>query len=91
MRLVMKNRGIKDVQSESRFLDLIRSKGYESVEKFSEDCEITPQSIFVHIRGQYKPSLKRMFKYAEVLTLPIDDIIELFYEEELHKNRKVAV
>ena len=81
-------RGIKDVKSKSKFLDMISERGYNSVEEFAKDCKLGTQSVFLHIRGQYKPSLTKMFIYANTLKVPVDSIIKLFYPKERKKNER---
>lgn len=82
----MKNRGIKDVKTKSKFLELISNAGYESVEQFSQACNLQTTSVFLHIRGKYRPSLDRIFIYARVLDTDIDTIIRCFYEKEMKEQ-----
>lgn len=79
----MINRGLKDIKSKSNLVELLKDKGYNSVEEFARDCGCTAQSIFNHIRGNFKPSVTRMIIYAHVLSVPLISIIELFYGDEI--------
>lgn len=76
--------------SKTKFTQLLQVKGYDTIADFARDCDVTPQTIFVHVRDQYKPDIKRMFLYADVLEVPIDSILEIFYSEELSHNEAIC-
>ena len=81
-------RGIKDIKTKSRFLNLIKEKGYTTIEEFAKDCEMKPQSVFTHIRGEYLPGVKKLFKYSEVLKVDITTMLKIFYPKEMKRNEK---
>lgn len=76
--------------SKTKFTQLLQVKGYDTIAEFARDCGVQPQTVFVHVRDQYKPDIRRMFLYADVLEVSIDSLLEIFYPEELRHNEAIC-
>ena len=75
-------------KNKEKLVELIRSAGYESIKQFCKDVNLDQSNLYTNLEGTWKMSLKRMFKIANKLEVPIDSIIELFYPNELAENRE---
>ncbi len=74
----------------TEFTRMLAKKGYESIADFAHDCGLYPQSVFTQVRGQHRPTIDRMFMYADTLEVPVEDVIKLFYKDEWDCNRVVC-
>lgn len=81
----MKNRSLFE-QRKDKLNNLVADAGYKSFRSFAKDVGITSANLYSNIDGTYNMSMKRMFRVAEVLNVPILQIIDIFYPEELAKN-----
>lgn len=72
------------------FEQMIAHKGYKSVAEFGEACGIKPQQIFNHVRGKFKPSIEAIFTYANVLKLPFDEVLKVWYADDLRQNEDIV-
>lgn len=72
--------------SKTKFTQLLQAKGYTTIAEFARDCNVKPQTVFVHVRNQHRPDINRMFLYASVLEVPIDDILRIFYPHDMALN-----
>lgn len=66
---------------------LVSDAGYESFREFSQDVGITAANLYSNLHGTWNMSMKRMFKVANTLNVPILQVIEIFYPEELKENQ----
>ncbi len=73
-------------QRKDKLNNLVANAGYKSFRSFAKDVGITSANLYSNIDGTYNMSMKRMFRVAEVLNVPILQIIDIFYPEELAKN-----
>lgn len=84
----MKNK--KVFKSRKSKLDiLIANAGYESFRAFAKDVDVSAANLYSNLDTTYDISIKRMFKIAQVLNVPILQIIEIFYPEELAENQSL--
>ena len=68
---------------------LIAEAGYKSFRAFSKDVDITAANLYSNLDTTYDISIKRMFKIAQVLNVPILQIIDVFYPDELAENQSL--
>ena len=66
----------------------IEEAGYTSLRNFAKVAEIEASNLHSSLSGIYKPSFKRMFKYANALHRPVTDVFDMFYPELMEENRK---
>lgn len=76
-----------DSKEGNKFLDLMYSKGYRSLLQFSKTCGIDSPNIRSNINGTFKVSIARCFIFADALGVPVMDIINIFYHEEVKLNK----
>lgn len=70
------------------FSKLVKSKGYKNVTDFCYQQHIDVSNMSKRLLGTQKIELSYMFKIANMLQVPIDTIIEIFYTEEMQNNRE---
>lgn len=68
---------------------MIKDAGFDSIYQFSKEYGIDMSNLYSNLDGTWKMSLKRMFKIANALGVPIGQIIELFYPEEYAENMRL--
>ena len=68
-----------------QFYALIKLSGFKSLREFARACEIPVGNIHSNVTGKFRPSIDRMFKYANTLGVPIDTILSIFYKEEMSR------
>lgn len=71
------------------FEKLIEKAGYRSVAEFAACCEVFPQQVFRHVRGQVRPSIGQLVSYANNLDIPFMDLVEFFYPDEMDRLQKM--
>lgn len=71
-----------------KFYQLIKDCGFKSMREFSRECGVMPGNIVSNVNGTYKLSIERAFIYADTLKVPITTILNIFYPEEMERNRK---
>lgn len=72
-----------------KFEDMVREAGFDNIYQFSKEYNIDMANLYSNLDGTWKMSLKRMFKIANALGVPIGQLIELFYPEEYAENMKL--
>lgn len=75
---------MRDVTNE--FNRLLESNGYNSVLAFCKDAGIDRANLDKNIKGVFKLSLDRAFIIANTLGVSIDDVLWIFYHEEMREN-----
>lgn len=65
---------------------LMREAGYTSFRSFARDSGVDVSNLYTNLDGTWKMSMKRMFKVANTLNVPILQVIDIFYHEELEEN-----
>ena len=73
-----------------QMVNLIKEKGYPSINQFCKTCNIDMPNFLTNITGKYKLSIARAFVLADNLGMPVTEILEIFYPEEMKAN-SVAV
>ena len=68
-----------------QFYTLIRTSGFKSLREFARETGIPVGNIHSNVSGRWRPSIDRMFIYANTLGVPIDTILSIFYREEMLK------
>ncbi len=68
-----------------KFYSLLKLSGFKSLREFARACEIPVGNIHGNITGRWRPSVERMFIYADTLNVDIDTILEIFYPLEMAK------
>lgn len=68
-----------------QFYALIKACGFKSIREFSRTCGILIGNIHANASGKFRPSIERMFIYANTLGVDIDTILRIFYKEEMDK------
>lgn len=65
---------------------MVHSAGYKTIGQFCREVGINQTNLYSNLNGTWKMSLKRMFKVANTLRVPIDKIIAVFYPDEYWEN-----
>ena len=73
-----------------KFYELIKEKGYTSFRKFCAACEIAPGNLHNNLMRRDRIELPRIFKVANMLKVPVDTILNIFYEEEMMENSDIV-
>lgn len=73
--------------TKKEFVSLIRRQGYRSVRQFSIACGIDVANVNSNLNGKFYVSINRLFVYANALGVAVEEVIRLFYPEEVEKNR----
>ena len=68
-----------------QFYALIKACGFKSLRKFARSTGIEVGNIHTNVTGKFKPSIERMFIYANTLGVDIDTILRIFYKEEMDR------
>lgn len=71
------------------FEQYVKDAGYQNIRQFCKDVGIDQSNLYSNLDGTWKMSLKRMFKVANILNLPILQVIAIFYPEELEENQSL--
>ena len=69
----------------------IHDAGYKNVRQFCKDVGIDQSNLYSNLNGKWGMSIKRMFKIANSLKVPIADVIELFYPDDYYENKMVCM
>ena len=68
-----------------QFYALIKACGFSSLREFARATGILVGNIHSNATGKFRPSIDRMFIYANTLGVDIDTILRIFYKEEMDK------
>lgn len=71
-----------------QFYTLIKACGFKSVREFARASGILVGNIHSNVSGKFRPSVERMFIYANTLGVGVDTILSIFYKEEMLENEK---
>lgn len=71
-----------------KFYELMKAQGFVSLRQFAKATGIQVGNVYSNLCGRWKLSIDRAFIYATTLGVPIDTILEIFYEEEMEENRR---
>ena len=73
----------------NKLLALVKAAGYNNLRSLSVKCGIAEANLYSNLQGRYNMSMKRMFAIAKVVRRPIDEVIEIFYSDEMSENRRI--
>ena len=74
--------------TKEQFTKLINSKGYVTLYDFCLKNGIDYSNTNKRLTGKQKIAIDWMFNLANILHVPVEDIIKIFYIEEWKANRK---
>lgn len=77
---------VEGLERKDKFEKMVKDAGFVSIYQFSKEAGLDMANLYSNLGGTWKMSLKRMFKIANTLGVPIGQIIELFYPEEYAEN-----
>lgn len=80
---------MRDVTKE--FNELLENNGYNSVLSFCKDAGIDRANLDKNIKGVFKLSLDRAFIIANTLGVSIDEVLWIFYHDEMEKNYQLQL
>lgn len=86
MRLKRSINSPEGIDRKVKLEKMVKDAGFENISQFSKEAGIDMANLYSNLGGTWKMSLKRMFKIANTLGVPIGQIIELFYPEEYAEN-----
>lgn len=66
--------------------DFIKHHGFKNMSEFSDAVGDSPANIHRIITGIQKPKIEKLFYFATVLRCDIDQLLHLFYPNEMQKN-----
>ena len=75
---------MRDITTE--FNIFLLKHGYPSILSFCKDADIDRANLGSNIKGRFKLSVDRAFKIANALGVPITEVLELFYPDEMEEN-----
>ena len=68
-----------------QFYALIKACGFKSLREFARATGIQVGNVHSNAVGKFRPSIDRMFIYANTLGVDIDTILTIFYAEEMRR------
>lgn len=68
-----------------KFYALIKACGFKSLREFARATGIEVGNVHSNAVGKFRPSIERMFVYANTLGVPIDTVLDIFYAEEMSR------
>ena len=81
---------MNDKLIKEQFYTLIKESGFESLRAFARATGILVGNIYSNIQGRWRPSIERMFIYADTLGVPVSTIIAIFYRDEMKRNEELS-
>lgn len=71
-----------------RFIALMKKRGFTSVRQFAIACGMESSNIYTNLAGKTTVGVGRLFAYANVLGVPVQDLIAIFYPDDVKRNMK---
>ena len=68
-----------------QFYALIKACGFKSLREFARESGVLVGNVHSNVTGKFRPSIERMFIYANTLGVDIDTILRIFYKEEMDR------
>ena len=62
--------------------EFITQRGFRNLSEFARACGENASNVHKVIKGQQKPSIEKLLKYAAALDCDVIQLIYLFYYEE---------
>lgn len=76
------------MDTKERFLKLLKEKGYSNLRQFCVESGIDYPNMDKRVKGvRQKIEIGFMFKLANLLHVPVETIIEIFYYDDWITNR----
>lgn len=76
------------MSNKERFDNLLHKQGYASLYAFCKDNNLDYGNMNRRVNGvTQKIEIAFAFKIADILRVPIDTLLDIFYPEEMKKNR----
>lgn len=76
------------MDTKERFLKLLKEKGYSNLRQFCVEVGIDYPNMDKRVKGvRQKIEISFMFKLANLLHVPVETIIEIFYYDDWITNR----
>jgi len=73
------------------FNDLLKKKGYASLHAFCKDNQIDYGNMQKRVNGiRQKIEIGFMFKLANMLHVPVVEIIKIFYPDDYKENQRLS-
>lgn len=73
-----------------RFISFAKEHGYANLHQVSKATGIESGNLYSNLTGKFDPSIKRLFLIANTMRVPIDDVINIFYEKEMKTNQSLV-
>lgn len=77
-------------KAKEQLLKLVQDKGYANLRQFCIALGLKLPNLYSNLDGTWDMSIKRMFRIANMLEVPIDTIIGIFYPDEFAENKQVS-
>lgn len=72
------------------FCKLLYEKGYTSINDFANRNGIDPSNMHKRVKGiTQRVEIGWMFKIANILHVPVEEIVHIFYIDEWNENRSL--
>lgn len=73
-----------------RFMALLKRQGFRSINQFAVACGMPSGNVHLNLSGVYAVTVERAFRYANILGVPVDEVLDAFYHNDMKAN-EVAV
>lgn len=80
----------KKLTIKEKFEALVLQQGFRSMNQFAHACGLESSNLYTNLKEKYRPEIKRMFVFANTLGVPIGNVIEVWYSDELKENHKAV-
>ena len=74
-----------------RFNELLQKNGFRSIHMFAKAGGMDAPNLYTNLNGKSTLGITRAFLYANTLGVPIDEILEIFWPEQMRANREACV
>ena len=69
---------------------LVKSHGFTNINQLCNVVGIASSNLYSNLRNVWGMSIKRMFKIANALNCPVEEVISVLYPEEYEKNQEIV-
>lgn len=73
-----------------KFNDYVRLHGYDNIHQVAKAANINLSNLHTNLNSRWGISIKRAFQIANTMGVPVEEILELFYEDEYLRNRLIV-
>ena len=74
-----------------QFYALIKACGFKGLRDFSRQSGILAGNVYSNVSGKFRPSIERMFIYADTLGVDINTVLWIFYKKEMEENHLTTI